>query len=110
MQAYERYKGLACAYAVDQVLVDGLGQFFQVVGWDARIGGLCTTSDLLQLFENGFISDRLLDTVTNLVASLVESTQVATKVAVADTNIPLVLLMDDLWTSYATKRQLTAVR
>jgi hypothetical protein len=113
VQAYERYRQLASERsqsADDRVLVNGLDHFFHVVGWDVRIGGLCTTSDLLQLFEDGFICDRLLDSVTNLLVSQIESARTATEVAIVDTNLPLVLSMDELWVSYKTERQLTALR
>jgi hypothetical protein len=90
-------------------VVRGLERFFETVAWNTSLGGLCAVQDLLLLFEDGNINDRLLDTVTNLLTSDMERC-LSTRVFVADTNLPLVLSRDELWSSFATENQLKAVR
>jgi hypothetical protein len=54
-------------------VLQGLEKMVHTVGWNARLGPMCTGMDLLPLFRQEMINDRLVDSVAALVAKQVSA-------------------------------------
>jgi Ulp1 family protease len=92
-----------------QGIVRAIQRGFATVGWNIRLGRHCRSDDLLRLFANGDINDSLLDTMVNLLSRQLDETLQANTI-ILNTDTPLIMSLDHLWTNYTSEPQLAAIR
>jgi hypothetical protein len=56
-----------------QKVLEGLKGMMSVMGWNTRLGQLCTSLELLPLFHAKMINDRLINSISNLVSNNISS-------------------------------------
>jgi hypothetical protein len=85
-----------------------LEMFFETVGWDEKLELLCCSSELARLFCEYWLNDRMMDSMTHIIAACTQERPENTKVFSMDRNLYWYIADKDWkWSQYKTAKNFT---